>query len=160
MRRARLTRPSVAERARADINVTPLVDVMLVLLIVFMVTAPMLAAGFRVELPRARTATALGTTRAVVVVLGADGRITVDGEEATAETAVEAVETHLGNERDRPIRLRVDGGAPYRLVVGLLDGLAARGLDKVGLVTRVAHEQPGSTAAASAAASPDASRVP
>ncbi len=157
MRRARLTRPSVAERARADINVTPLVDVMLVLLIVFMVTAPMLAAGFRVELPRARTATALGTTRAVVVVLGADGRITVDGEEATAETAVEAVETHLGNERDRPIRLRVDGGAPYRLVVGLLDGLAARGLDKVGLVTRVAHE-PASTAAA--AAQPDASRVP
>jgi biopolymer transport protein ExbD len=154
MRRPRLSRPSVAERARADINVTPLVDVMLVLLIVFMVTAPMLAAGFRVDLPRARAGKPLGESRAVVLVVGAEGRISVDGEEATPDTAVEAVETHLGDERDRPIRLRVDGGAPWRLVVGLLDGLAARGLDKVGLVTRVVH------APASASAAPDASPVP
>lgn len=136
MSRRRLPRRTILERTRADMNVTPLVDVMLVLLVVFMVTAPMLATGFHVDLPKARAATKLSPQPPVIVVVGADGRITVDGEQATADRVGEAVEAHLGDDRTRPIRLRADGEAPYRVVVALLDGLARRGLGPVGLVTR------------------------
>ncbi|NLH82213.1 MAG: biopolymer transporter ExbD [Phyllobacteriaceae bacterium] len=142
MRRRRPMPPDVFERARADLNVTPLVDVMLVLLVIFMVTAPMLAAGFHVDLPKARAAAPLPTPVAVIVAIGADGRLTVDGEETTAERIAEAVAAHLGEDRSRPIRLRADGSAPYRLVVGVLDALAVGGANRIGLVTSAVPPAP------------------
>ncbi len=135
VRRGRRVRGALFDRARGEINVTPLVDVMLVLLVVFMVTAPMLATGFRVDLPRSRSAMPLPPRPAVMVVLGADGRVMVDGEEAALDRVVDTIEAHLGDDRTRPIRLRADGSAPYRHVVAVLDGLAARGLREVGLAT-------------------------
>ncbi len=76
---------------QADINVTPLVDVMLVLLIIFMVTAPLLAAGVKVDLPQANAARPLDPKEPVVVTVGKDGKLSLGTEEISPERLVEAV---------------------------------------------------------------------
>ncbi len=75
---------------QADINVTPLVDVMLVQLIIFMVTAPLLATGVKVELPQARAAQPLNPKEPVVVTVGKDGKVFLGPDEIPAEMLVDA----------------------------------------------------------------------
>jgi len=127
----------------AEINVTPLVDVMLVLLIVFMITAPMLAAGMKVELPNARTAQPLDPKEPIVLTVRKDGRLFLGREEVPAEQLVAAVREKLGAERDRAIHLRGDRDANYGEVVALMDKLAAGGFTKVALMAHSRDETRG-----------------
>jgi biopolymer transport protein ExbD/biopolymer transport protein TolR len=119
----------------AEINVTPLVDVMLVLLIVFMVTAPLLAAGVKVELPRASAAQPLDPKPPVVVTVGKDGKLSVGAEEVSPDRLVEAVEARLGEDRTRVVRLRGDKDAAYGDVVAVMDRLATHGVTHIAIVT-------------------------
>jgi len=120
---------------QAEINVTPLVDVMLVLLIVFMVTAPLLAAGVKVELPQAKATQPLDPKDPIVVTVGRDGKLSLGTEEISADRLVEAVQARLGEDRTRVVRLRGDKDAAYGDVVAVMDRLATHGVTHIAIVT-------------------------
>ena len=122
----------------ADINVTPLVDVTLVLLIIFMVTAPMLAAGVKVNLPQASLAAqALPQQEPVTITVARDGAMYVNGERVAREQLVGVVRALLKERTDSPIRLRGDRDASYGDIIGVLDLLAGAGLTKIAIMTNV-----------------------
>ena len=120
----------------SEINITPMVDVMLVLLIIFMVAAPMLTVGVPVKLPET-AATALPTEQEepLTVTITADGRLTIqttevaDGEMIPKLTAIAAERT------SRKIFLRADGAIPYERVAQVMGALNAGGFNEIGLVT-------------------------
>lgn len=117
----------------ADINVTPFIDVMLVLLVIFMVTAPMLATGMKVELPKAAIAKPLENQKPVAITIAADGVIQVGDRTVARDVLVPTVRAEIGD-TGRVIQLRADQGTPYGSVVGVLDLLIAGGMNKVALV--------------------------
>lgn len=122
--------------AMSEINITPMVDVMLVLLIIFMVAAPMLTVGVPVELPKTAAA-ALPTEQEepLTVTITADGRLAIqttevsDGEMIPRLTAIAAERT------SNKIFLRADGAIPYERVAQVMGALNAGGFNEIGLVT-------------------------
>ena len=102
----------------AEINVTPLVDVMLVLLIIFMVTAPMLAAGVKVNLPGARTARPLELKDPVVVTVAKDGAVSVGKDSISRDALVATVKGKLGQLQRRRPAARRQGGRLRRRRLG------------------------------------------
>jgi biopolymer transport protein TolR len=118
----------------ADINVTPLVDVMLVLLIIFMVTAPMLAAGVKVNLPNARTAQPLEAKDPVVVVVARDGALSVGKDPVTRDELAARVKARLADSNG-VVQLRGDRDASYGDVVSVMDELAANGVTRIAIVS-------------------------
>ncbi len=133
---ARLPTQGRRHRPLADINVTPLVDVMLVLLVVFMITAPMLAAGLKVDLPHASTARPLPPAEPIVVTVGRDGGLAVGTDPVAADDLVATIRARLGARDDRPIHVRGDRDAPYGDVVAVIDRLAADGLTRIALISK------------------------
>jgi biopolymer transport protein TolR len=126
----------------ADINVTPFVDVMLVLLIVFMVTAPMLAAGMRVDLPQAKAAQPLDPKEPVIVTVARDAKLYVGRDEVARTELVAAVREKLAGDTNRPIYVRGDREVAYGEVVSLMDQLALNGLAKISLVANATGATP------------------
>jgi biopolymer transport protein ExbD len=118
----------------ADINVTPLVDVMLVLLIIFMVTAPMLAAGIKVNLPSAKTAQPLENREPVVVVVAKDGALSVGKDAVPSNQLATTVKAKLGDSNG-VVQLRGDRDARYGDVVSVMDELAANGISRIAIVS-------------------------
>ncbi len=118
----------------AEINVTPLVDVMLVLLIIFMVTAPMLAAGIKVNLPSAKTATPLEAREPVVVVVAKDGALSVGKAPVSRDALAATVKAKLGDSNS-VVQLRGDREASYGDVVSVMDDLAANGITRIAIVS-------------------------
>jgi biopolymer transport protein TolR len=118
----------------AEINVTPVVDVMLVLLIIFMVTAPMLATGIKVNLPSAKTAQPLENKQPVVVTVAKDGAVSVGKDPVSQDELAAAVKTRLG-ESNGVVQLRGDRDAPYGDVVSVMDELAANGVTRIAIVS-------------------------
>jgi biopolymer transport protein TolR len=118
----------------ADINITPLVDVMLVLLIVFMVTAPMLAAGMSVDLPRARSARPLDPREPVIVTIAKEGRLYVGRDEVVRTGLTQAVRAKLAGNQNGQIYIRGDRDVVYGEIVSVMDQLALDGLAKIALV--------------------------
>jgi biopolymer transport protein ExbD/biopolymer transport protein TolR len=123
----------------ADINVTPLVDVMLVLLIVFMITAPMLAAGMHVELPKAVAAQPLEPKQPVIVTVRKDGEIFVGKDEVARDQLIAALRASVDGDQDRIVHVRGDREARYGDIIAVMDQLASGGFDKVALL---ANAQP------------------
>jgi biopolymer transport protein ExbD/biopolymer transport protein TolR len=122
-------------RPQAEINVTPLVDVMLVLLIIFMVTAPLLATGVKVDLPQARAAKPLDPKEPVVVGIDRDGKVSLGAEQIDRADLVARVKLKLGDDLGRIIHLRGDKEAAFGQIVALMDELAANGLTHLAIVT-------------------------
>ena len=118
----------------ADINVTPLVDVMLVLLIIFMVTAPMLAVGIKVNLPSAKTAQPFENREPVVVVIAKDGAVSVGKDPARRDELAARVKAKLGDSNG-VVQLRGDRDAAYGDVVSVMDELAANGMTRIAIVS-------------------------
>ena len=129
-------------RAMAEINVTPFVDVMLVLLIVFMVTAPLLTVGVPVDLPKTR-APALGQDKEPLsVTIAKDGRIFLQ-KEVVAEDALVAKLTAISqNGYDQRIFVRGDKSVDYGRVMEVMGLLSQAGFTHIGLVTDVAKPKP------------------
>ena len=122
--------------AMSEINVTPFVDVMLVLLIIFMVAAPLLTVGVPVELPKT-AANALPTEQEepLSITLTADGRMLIMNTE-TAEAELIPKLTAIAAERtSRKVFLRADGAIPYARVAQVMGALNAGGFNEIGLVT-------------------------
>ena len=125
-------------RLMAEINVTPFVDVMLVLLIVFMVSAPMLTVGVPIELPKT-TANALPTEREepLTITLMATGQIFIQKTETTVEELITKLSAIAQERSGDRIFLRADGAIPYEGVVKVMGLLNAGGFTNIALVTDV-----------------------
>ena len=119
----------------ADINVTPLVDVMLVLLIIFMVAAPMMTAGVPIDLPQTAANEMPSQTQPITVAVTPEGVIYVD-EDVVAETdLVTMVTSKATNGTEDRIFLRGDTSANYGSVMRVMGILSAAGFTKIGLIT-------------------------
>ena len=126
----------------AEINVTPFVDVMLVLLIVFMVTAPLLTAGVPVDLPKTR-AQPLGQDREPLsVTVKRDGRIFLQNTPIAEEELVAKLTAISANGYDQRIFVRGDRHVDYGRVMEVMGLLSAAGFTHIGLVTDVAKPKP------------------
>jgi biopolymer transport protein ExbD/biopolymer transport protein TolR len=127
------------QTALAEINVTPLVDVMLVLLVIFMVTTPILQTGIQVNLPKTREARAEeATPRAVIITVDKEGSVYLDGASERRPVNVAdlpaLLNQRLAQSKDRRVYLRGDGETPYRVIAYVLDQ-AKRAQANVSLVT-------------------------
>lgn len=122
-------------RPLADINVTPLVDVMLVLLIVFMVTAPMLASGLKVDLPQAKAAQPVNPKEPIVVTVTREGKVAVDQDEMDVASLVPALLVKTEGDMTRIIQIRADREANYGVIVGVIDQLATNGMVHIALIS-------------------------
>jgi biopolymer transport protein TolR len=128
-----------ARRPMAEINVTPLVDVVLVLLIIFMVTAPFLQGGFEIDLPKVATR-GLDVREGLVVSVRADQTIAVGDAVVPFERLEEAL-ARAGAAR-RPVFLKADQRVPYGVVVGLVARMRHSGIASLGLVTEPPAKRP------------------
>jgi TolR protein len=135
-RRARGLRVSTS---LAEINVVPLVDVMLVLLIIFMVAAPMMTQGMPVNLPQAARSTEI-QAQAVYVTVPAtyakERHVQIDDEEIRVEVLAERIRQMMIERADKSLFVRADGRVTYDDLVYVMDRLKEAGVEKVGLVTR------------------------
>jgi biopolymer transport protein TolR len=120
----------------SEINVTPFVDVMLVLLIIFMVAAPLLTVGVPIELPRT-AATALPTEaeEPLTIAMTADGQILVQNSPVAREEFISLLRAVAAERASDRIFLRADGAIPYEGVMQLMGALNASGFRNIGLVT-------------------------
>ena len=121
----------------SEINVIPLVDVMLVMLIVFMVAAPMMQRGLDVNLPEARRANPIEAQRLFVTVpltFRADGMVQVDDAPVPFDVLHERIGVELDGRTDRNVLLRGDGGITYNELMSVMDKLKEGGVQEVGLV--------------------------
>lgn len=122
----------------ATINVTPLVDVMLVLLVIFMVTAPMLQQGVEVNLPKATNAPLKGTNEQVVISLDNQGRIFLGaGNEVTLDLLAPRLKPLMERKppEERKVYIKGDSGLQYGLVMQVMGRLHAAGITQIGLVS-------------------------
>ena len=117
----------------SEINVTPLVDVMLVLLIIMMVAAPMMTSGVPIDLPRTAASEMPSQTRPITVAVTPEGTLFIDETPVTEQTLVSAM-SELATPEDR-IFLRGDTTANYGTVMRVMGLLSAAGYTKIGLVT-------------------------
>jgi len=128
--------------AMSEINVTPFVDVMLVLLIVFMVTAPLLTVGVPVDLPKTR-APALGQDKEPLsITVSKDGKIYLQKEVVTQDVLVPKLQAISQNGYDQRIFVRGDKTVAYDRVMVVMGLLASAGFTHIGLVTDVAKPKP------------------
>jgi biopolymer transport protein ExbD/biopolymer transport protein TolR len=122
----------------SDINVTPMVDVMLVLLIIFMVVTPMLQKGLNVDLAKTNNPIAMEDADkedAVLIAITRDGQIFFDTEKITLEGLTTKVSDKLSSRADKKIFIKSDARAQYGTVVKVVDGVRSAGVDQVGLLT-------------------------
>jgi biopolymer transport protein ExbD/biopolymer transport protein TolR len=122
----------------SDINVTPMVDVMLVLLIIFMVITPMLQKGVNVEMAKTKNPTAMEDADkedAILVAIMRDGKVYFDATQVSPQELTSKVQDKLSSRQDKKIYIRADGRARYGTVVEVVDDVRAAGVDQVGLLT-------------------------
>src|SRR5437764_13237502 len=122
----------------SDINVTPMVDVMLVLLIIFMVITPMLSKGVSVELVKTRNPIAMQAadkSDAVVVAVSRDGKTFLNTTQLQAADLAPNVKDLLANRLDKMVFIKGDQRAKYEVVLEVVQNLQAAGVDQVGLLT-------------------------
>jgi len=120
-------------RVLSEINVTPLVDVTLVLLIIFMVTTPMLQRGTDVQLPQAQQSEPKEEER-ITLTLTREGRLFLNQQEVPRASLGERLST-LVRGRERVVHFRGDAQVPYGLVIEVMDALKAAGIETVGMIT-------------------------
>jgi biopolymer transport protein TolR len=128
----------------AEINVIPLVDVMLVLLIIFMVAAPMLQRGVEVNLPVASRSQEIASERVFVSVplsFRQDRRVFIGTEGVRIEVLGERVRQLMLNKTDKQVFLRGDGKVELQELLDIMDRLKAAGVEKVGIVSKLPGEQ-------------------
>jgi len=122
----------------ADINVTPMVDVMLVMLIIFMVITPMLSKGVSVDLVKTKNPipmSAADKSDAIVVAVTHDGKTYLNKDQVPPEDMAPKVKDLLANRIDKTVFVKADSRARYERVVDVVDNLRAAGVDNVGLLT-------------------------
>lgn len=126
---------SGSDRLMSDINVTPFVDVMLVLLIIFMVTAPMMVQGIDVALPEVSATPMVTEKENLTVTIDREANIYINDFQVRMDFLKEKLEKILAGKTDREVFFRADKDVPYGVVVGVMAEIKAAGVDKLGMVT-------------------------
>ncbi|MGH9398668.1 MAG: ExbD/TolR family protein [Terriglobia bacterium] len=129
----------------STINVTPLVDVMLVLLIIFMVITPMLQKDVTVDMVKSKHAIDMAgasKTDAVVLAVTRDGKVYLGKDLINVDDVTSKVKEKIENKLDKTVYLRCDSRAKYGDVTGVVDGVRAAGVEDIGLLTQQTEEQP------------------
>jgi len=119
----------------SEINVTPLVDVMLVLLIVFMVAAPLLTVGVPIDLPQTQAQSLDTQAKPLTLTVTVDGQIYLGDNPVTLQNIIEKLGALSGKQSDQRIYLRGDAKAGYGVVMRVMGVLSKAGYSKIGLIT-------------------------
>jgi len=122
----------------SDINVTPMVDVMLVLLIIFMVITPMLQKGTSVNMVKTDNPTAMPDADkedALLVSITHDGKLYFGSDQVSAEKLTDIVKDKLANRTDKRVFVKADARAQYGVVTDVVDNVRSAGVDQLGLLT-------------------------
>ena len=123
------------DQLMSEINVTPFVDVMLVLLIIFMVTTPMMVQGVDVDLPTA-TATALPSSEDLLIIsIDSDAGVFINDLKVDIPFLTEKLSAVLANLDDRKVYLKADKKVPYGVVVNVISKIKQAGVDSLGMIT-------------------------
>ena len=125
-------------KINSNINVKPMVDVMLVLLIIFMVITPMLHPGVPVDLARTTNPIAMSDASepdALILSVMRDGKIFLGSESVTSEGLSQEVRDQMVNRANKTVYVRADARARYRILVNAVDDLRSAGVDQLGLLT-------------------------
>ncbi|RJP83366.1 MAG: protein TolR [Desulfobacteraceae bacterium] len=119
----------------SEINITPFVDVMLVLLIIFMVTAPMMVQGVDVSLPEAESGPISSDDNQLVVSIDKEGKIYINDLNVTTDFLGEKLKRILENRTGKEVYLRADKMVSYGVVVSVMTEIKGAGIEKLGMLT-------------------------
>jgi biopolymer transport protein TolR len=133
-------RNNADSRPMAEINVTPLVDVMLVLLIIFMVTAPMMQTGIDVNLPRVKAKSVDVTEEKLVLTINGTKEIFLNKTRMSLTDLGTKLEHIFASRIEREVYLRADRNVPYGFVVEVMAEVRKAGVDKLGMITEPPEE--------------------
>ena len=131
-----------SRRLLSEINVTPFVDVMLVLLIIFMVTAPMMMQGVDVNLPQTKTRPIPAEEERLVITITAKHEVYLNEYKISIDSLERKLESIYQNRPDRAVFLRADRTVPYGFVVEVMAAVRRSGIKRVGMVTEPLQEVP------------------
>lgn len=120
----------------SDINVTPLVDVMLVLLIIFMVTAPMMTQGLNVDLPETTSKSLRQEEKPIVITINKEGETSIQNIPMIRAVMVQELQKNYAANKDQPIFLKADRNVAYGHVVTVMADIKNIGFDKIGMITK------------------------
>ena len=135
-------RPQQDYKLQAEINVTPLVDVVLVLLIIFMVTAPMLQMGIDVNLPKVKSKSVDISEEKLILTINGAKEIFINKTKIPTGDLRTKVESILTSRIDKEIFMRADKNVPYGFVVEVMSEIRKAGVDKLGMITEPPQETP------------------
>ncbi len=132
---------SGGDQFMSDINVTPFVDVMLVLLIIFMVTAPMMVQGVDVDLPKATSKALKGSEDRLIISIDDDLKVFINEQVVSVEFLTQKLGAILENIDSRNVYLRADKKVPYGIVVNVISKIKKAGVDSLGMITLPENEE-------------------
>ena len=118
----------------SDINMTPLIDVMLVLLVIFIITAPLLASSIRLDLPKTDAAVPSDAPKFVLLVVDKTGQVFLDDKPVAQAELARRLVVVAGHNPDTEVQLRADEAVPYGRVVEVLGTAQKAGLSRIGFV--------------------------
>ncbi len=125
----------------AEINVTPLVDVMLVLLIIFMVAAPMMMVGVPIQLPRTSAPTVQPSRPPLIVSMTQDGKVFVRADEVAADALSQRLDALHDEDAEATVYIRADRGIPYGDVMRVMGRVTQAGFTRVSLIAEAENSQ-------------------
>jgi biopolymer transport protein TolR len=121
--------------ALSEINVTPMVDVMLVLLIIFMISAPLLNSGIKIQLPKTEAPALKDVDDPITISIKRDGEMFIQDKAATYDALLPRLTAMTGGDLEKPIFVRSDGGAPFEVAAKVMGALSKGGFTKINIVT-------------------------
>ena len=130
------------QRPLSDINVTPLVDVMLVLLVIFIITAPLMASSIRLDLPKTDAGQPLEAPKFVSIAIDPKGAVFLDDVPVHEEELAAGLGKAAAASRDTEVQLRADESVPYGRVVQVMGAANKAGLSRIGFVTQPSAAEP------------------
>jgi biopolymer transport protein TolR len=130
--------PKQSKSVLADINIIPLVDVMLVLLIIFMITAPMMQQGLPIDLPKVTTKPLPSKDEIQTLTVTKERAVILNTKRVDIQDLKAAIELLFANKTNKEIFLKADSGVPYGFVVNCMGIIREAGVEKVNIVTRPA----------------------
>ena len=131
-----------AAQPMSDINVTPLVDVMLVLVVIFIITAPLLASAIRLDLPKTDAAKAIEAPQFVALVVDKSGQAFLDDKPVTLDDLARQLAHTASRNLDTEVQLRADEAVPYGKVVEVMGVAQKAGLSRIGFIAEPAPAGP------------------
>jgi len=133
-----LAKRDEGKKVNSNINVTPMVDVMLVLLIIFMVITPMLQHGHAVELAKANNPEQMPDADkedAILIAVTRDNKVYLNNDQMAPDQLADKVRDRLANKADKRVYVKADARAKYGTVVAVVDNVRSAGVDQLGLLT-------------------------